>query len=137
MTEQKVLVFGAFDPLHPGHHYFLQQARQLGTWLLVVVTRDAAMAALKSRSPYQAEGERAQAIAQLPYVDQVILGDSHPQNYELLKQLQYDILALGYDQVPSDKATRQLLDQMGKLDVKLVRLPAFKPGLYKSTYFRN
>jgi FAD synthetase len=36
----RVLATGTFDLLHPGHVYFLTQARALGDELFVIVARD-------------------------------------------------------------------------------------------------
>lgn len=36
----RVMVFGVFDGLHPGHRAFLRQARKKGDKLIVVVARD-------------------------------------------------------------------------------------------------
>ena len=42
-----VMAFGTFDVLHPGHHFYLEQARKLGDNLVVVVARDANVKKLK------------------------------------------------------------------------------------------
>ena len=40
MESKKVLTFGSFDLIHPGHHYFLNKAKELGDELIVVLSRD-------------------------------------------------------------------------------------------------
>ena len=47
----KVLVFGTFDIIHPGHVFFLNQAKKLGDFLCVVVSRDETVNELKREYP--------------------------------------------------------------------------------------
>lgn len=70
------LVFtnGCFDLLHVGHVRYLQQARQLGDALLVVLNGDAAVRALKGEGrPINAEQDRAEVLAALACVDYVTI----------------------------------------------------------------
>jgi cytidyltransferase-like protein len=137
MKSGTVLVFGAFDPLHEGHKDFFRQAKDLGSRLLVVVARDASIRSHKGREPHTDEETRMAAVAAVPTVDEVVLGNEQANRYELLSQLDYDILALGYDQVPSDEVVRAELDKRGKHSVPLVRLAPYMPEKYKSTLLRG
>ena len=60
---KKVMAFGTFDGLHPGHLNFLKQARRLGDSLVVVVARDANVRKIKGRFPRLGEGERLRKVA--------------------------------------------------------------------------
>lgn len=131
-----VLVFGAFDPLHAGHQDFFRQAKQHGDRLLVVVASDAVIRQQKHREPYLPEEERRAAVARLPTVDQALLGDSAPHEYQLLRTLSFAVVALGYDQTPDDMAVRRLLATLGKKNIAVVRLAAYKPEQYKSSFVR-
>lgn len=133
----RVLVFGTFDPLHSGHEYLFQEAKKLGEKLIVVVARDIAIQQEKHRQNYMSEQDRLRVVQQNTHVDTAILGDESPQAYATLKNLDFEIVALGYDQRPSDDETRRILDSIGKQDVKIVRLASFKPEEFKSSFFRN
>ncbi len=133
----RVLTFGTFDPLHEGHRHFFKQAAALGDSLTVVVTPDAAISAEKGRKPFQSQAERREAVQKCPGVTEAILGDQPPHTYQLLQQLPFDILALGYDQQPDDDTVKALLIRLGKPNVRVARLAAFEPEKYKSSYFRN
>lgn len=37
---KKVMTFGTFDVFHPGHLYYLREAKKLGNYLVTVVARD-------------------------------------------------------------------------------------------------
>lgn len=121
----RVLAFGAFDPLEEGQKYFLRQASELGDHLTVVVAHDSAIRANKQREPHQTEGERVAAVQVLPYVDEAILGRKTADRYHVLSEIDFDIVALGYNQKPSDEEVREALNERGKHHVEIVRLKQF------------
>lgn len=129
---KKVLVFGAFDPLNEGQKDFLRQAKTLGDYLLVVVAHDSAIRAHKQRDAHLSEAERLAAVKAVPEVDEVMLGREGSNKYHILGELEFDVLALGYNQKPTDEEVREQLNQRGKYKVEIVRLQPFKPDLYPS-----
>lgn len=133
---RKVLAFGAFDPLHKGHEDFLRQAKGLGEYLIVVVARDSAIRMNKGHEPYKSENRRLEKVAAVEYVDEAMLGTEAVHHYEMLSELDFQVLALGYDQTPSDEVVRAELGQRGKSPVQVIRLKPFHPEAYKSTYLR-
>ncbi len=94
----RVVVFGTFDGLHPGHEAFLKQARELGDELIVCVARDVIVEQLKGRLPKFDLNERLAELQKLPAVSQAIKGDKHLGSYAIFAQLRADIVAFGYDQ---------------------------------------
>ena len=58
----KVMVFGTFDPLHPGHVDFFRQAKQHGDELVVVVALDSTVEKTKGRKPSLGENARLAAV---------------------------------------------------------------------------
>jgi FAD synthetase len=95
--KKTVLVFGVFDILHLGHLSFFERARRQGSELVVVVARDARVAAEKGRAPVFSESERLKMVKALRIVDRAILGDP-PGKCGMLKKLKPDIVVLGHDQ---------------------------------------
>ena len=134
---KRVLVFGSFDPLHEGHKDFFRQAKALGDHLTVVVAHDEALRAHKHRDPYQSAAERLAAAAAVSEVARAMIGNKQANKYTLLSELDFDVVALGYDQAPADAVVREELDKRGKHRVQIVRLKAYKPDTYKSTLLRN
>lgn len=118
----RVLAFGAFDPLTEGSTDFLRQAKALGDHLTVVVAHDSAIRAYKGREPEQSQEARRAAVEELSFVDEVQLGRKTADRYHILGEIDFDVLALGYDQKPSDEEVRAQLDAKGKYQVKIVRL---------------
>jgi len=93
----RVMATGVFDLLHPGHLYFLTEARKLGDELVVVVARDQTARRLK-REPYVPEHIRREMVEALKPVDRAVLG-SATDIYETVINERPNIIALGYDQV--------------------------------------
>jgi len=42
-----VMTFGTFDRFHPGHEYYLREAKKLGDSLLTVIARDVTVIKIK------------------------------------------------------------------------------------------
>jgi len=135
--DKRVLVFGTFDPLHKGHSSFFEQAAVLGNRLIVVVARDETIRQVKDREPTRGEQERMAAVRGESAVDEVILGDAKPQLYEVLNRLDFEVLAMGYDQEPGESEVVELLRSVGKSQVEVVRLEPWEEKVYKSSKLRK
>ncbi|MHA1679090.1 MAG: adenylyltransferase/cytidyltransferase family protein, partial [Promethearchaeota archaeon] len=61
-NNKKVLCFGTFDILHPGHVSFLKQARKYGNYLVVVVARDENVKKIKGKYPLDNELKRIENL---------------------------------------------------------------------------
>ena len=131
------LLFGSFDGLHAGHRDAFRQAAELGERLLVVVARDGVVKQQKGRAPVQAESERLAAVQAEEQVSTAQLGGEVAHDYQLLRELDFDTLAVGYDQEPDDRAIKMLLAQHGKPEADVVRLQPFQPETFKSSKLRH
>lgn len=47
MKKKVVMTFGTFDVFHPGHRFYLSEARKLGNRLLVIVALDSTVEKIK------------------------------------------------------------------------------------------
>ena len=118
----RVMATGVFDLLHPGHVYFLTEAKKLGDELVVVVARDQTARRLK-REPYVPEHIRREMVEALKPVDRAVLG-SATDIYETVMTLRPNIIALGHDQVWNEHEVEQECERRG-VPVKVVRIGAF------------
>lgn len=125
---KKVLVFGTFDGLHPGHLNFLNQARKKGDFLIVVVARDKTVKKLKGHWPKFNEKERVGILKSLKFVDKAVLGDEK-NPYKIIKKIKPQVICLGYDQKFFVDNLKEELKKL-KLKTKVFRLKAFKPKKY-------
>ncbi|MHB1435069.1 MAG: adenylyltransferase/cytidyltransferase family protein [Thermoplasmata archaeon] len=92
----RVMATGVFDLLHPGHLYFLEEARRLGDELVVVVARDRTVRRLKGE-PYLPEETRRIMVDALKPVDRAVLG-STTDIYQTVVELRPQVIALGFNQ---------------------------------------
>jgi len=122
----RVMATGVFDLLHPGHIYFLAEARKLGDELWVVVARDSTARKFKHET-ITSEASRVQLVAALKPVDHALLG--HEGNiYDILDEIRPDVIALGYDQIHNEE---KVLGECRRrnLPTKVVRLPRVEGDL--------
>ena len=133
---RKVLVFGAFDELHPGHRHFLKRARDYGDQVIVALAQDNVIEKLKSHQPGQSFNERKKALEESGLVHKVYKGDAVLGNYRTLSLDHPDVIALGYDQ---DQLSADLSKWMQRYHVPLpiVRIESFKPDTYKTSLLRK
>jgi FAD synthetase len=115
----RVMATGVFDLLHPGHLYFLTEARKLGDELVVVVARDQTARRLK-QEPYVPEHLRREMVEGLKPVDRAVLG-STTDIYETVVREKPAIIALGYDQVWNEKEVEKECARRG-VPVRVVRV---------------
>ncbi len=113
---------GVFDILHPGHVFFLEEAKKLGDELVVVVARDSTARKLKHQ-PIMNEEIRAKMVAALKPVDIVVLGHEDDM-FKTVEEIKPDIIALGYDQVFNENYIIGECLKRG-LNIKVVRLQKF------------
>jgi FAD synthetase len=128
---KRVLVFGTFDGLHPGHDYFLREAKRLGDRLTVSLARNSTVVELKGREPKRDEGLRRQALAESEYVDEIIYGDRTLGAYQIIDDIKPDIIALGYDQLALRADLERFIKERA-LNIELISIAAFEPQRFHS-----
>ncbi len=110
--QKKVLVFGTFDVIHPGHIHFLSQAKKLGN-LTVSVASDESVFFRKQRKPKNSMTKRMKAIEKLGIADKVIGGDKKLGNWTPVKKTKPNIIALGFDQIGLGEALKKYKPEIG------------------------
>lgn len=120
------MCFGTFDNFHPGHRFYLEQAKKYGDYLIVIVARDYNVAKIKGRGPKEIERERQKKIAKIDFVDKAVLGRIKDK-YAVIKKYKPSIICLGYDQEVNLKELKSVF--LGKI----IRLKSYKEDKYKSS----
>jgi len=126
------MAFGSFDVLHEGHKHYLQEAKNYGDYLVVIVARDENIKRFKGKESKHHESYRLNKIKELDFVDEAIIG--HKDDIlEVLEEYKPDIICLGYDQ--STIAEEKLKEELEKRNLKaeIIRCKPFKPEIYKSS----
>ena len=116
-----VITYGTFDLMHYGHYNLLKRASQLGDKLIVGVSSDD-FCAEKGKKPVYNEEKRMEMVADLRFVDKVVLENSLAQKVDDVKEFGVDIFCLGDDYkdvFPKMPEYQQLID----LGCKVMFLP--------------
>lgn len=123
---KRVIIFGKFDILHPGHIHFIKQAQSLGD-VSVVLESDQAIYNLRTYRPFNNNKIRQKNLEKLGL--QVYLHDQ--QNKEqILQDLQPDIILLCKDQ----EFLQNMFKKTKSAEVKIHQLTT--PELFKSSKLR-
>jgi rfaE bifunctional protein nucleotidyltransferase chain/domain len=119
-----VLTNGVFDLLHPGHVRYLEEARALGSALIVAVNSDRSVRANKGPDrPVNTERERAEVLLSLRCVDAAVIFDEDTP-HAIVNRLQPDVLVKGADWAPDNIVGRDIVEARGG---RVVRI-AISPG---------
>ncbi len=135
VNKKRVLVFGTFDILHPGHLFYLQSAKRFGQELCVIVARNETVKKIKGKFPVMDEKNRLTLIEALKPVNKAVLG-CKGNMYKKIKELNPDVICLGYDQRPAIFELRKELSRIG-LQVKIYRLKGFHSREFQSSKIKK
>ncbi|MFH2105317.1 MAG: adenylyltransferase/cytidyltransferase family protein [Parcubacteria group bacterium] len=128
----KIMVFGTFDILHPGHLDFFRQAKEHGDRLTVVVAHDETVKSIKGKYPVNNQNERMAEINKQEIVDEVIAARSGGNRMQVVREYQPAVICLGYDQHKFVDKLKNYIKDNGQ-DIKIIRTKSYKPEIYKSS----
>ena len=128
----KVMCFGTFDVLHEGHKYYLNEAKKLGDWLVVVIALDETVEKIKGRLPRNSQTVRRQNLEALKIADRVVLGNKGDK-LKVVRDEKPDILAFGYDQDSFNSFAEDAVKKGLLPEIKVVRIRPHHPDKYKSS----
>ena len=130
-----VMCAGTFDTIHPGHLYYLSEAKKHGNKLVVVVARDETSEKIKGKKPVHDEKKRLENIRSLEIVNKAVLG-KQGNIFNIIEEIKPDVICLGYDQkVQKNELEEELKKRNVKCDV--MRIGSYMPHLYKSSKMRK
>lgn len=110
---------GVFDIIHTGHISYLRQAKGMGDELVVVVACDSTVRRNK-HEPITPEDMRAEIVGCLKPVDRAIIGREGDM-FETVREIDPDIIVLGFDQGFSEDELRSELDRRGMHGIEVRR----------------
>lgn len=97
MPNKRILAGGCFNSIHPGHIYFLKEAKKIGDKLIVILANDK-----NNRKSYAVPAkERKRMMESLNLADKVLIGNSKDKT-KIVKKIKPNIIVLGYDQEMPD-----------------------------------
>jgi rfaE bifunctional protein nucleotidyltransferase chain/domain len=112
-----VFTNGCFDLLHRGHIDYLSKAADCGTQLIIGLNSDDSVRRLQKgpSRPIQDEQSRALILAALHFVSAVV-SFSEDTPYDLIKQIQPDVLVKGSDYKIDQIAGHDLVKEVKLID---------------------
>jgi len=94
---RKIAISGYFDPIHVGHIEYINNAKRLGDWLIVIVNNNK-QCALKKGKHFMDENDRILIVKNIKAVDEVFLSiDDDKTVCKSLKEVNPDVFANGGD----------------------------------------
>ena len=118
---KKIAVSGYFDPIHVGHIEYINNAKKLGDWLVVIVNNNN-QCAIKKGKYFMDEKDRVLIVKNIKAVDEVFLSiDEDKTVCKSLKKVNPDVFANGGDrknyEIPESKVCKenniQIIDGLG------------------------
>lgn len=99
-----VMISGGFDPIHIGHIRYMQEAKKLGDYLVVVINNDNWFK-VKGKTVFMPDKERKEIIEALSCVDKVIISGHTKNTKDIsvsneIRKIKPDIFANGGDRSP-------------------------------------
>lgn len=94
---KKVITYGTFDLLHAGHINLLRRAKELGDYLIVVVSTDEFNWNEKQKRCYFSYEKRKKLVEAVRYVDLVLPEENWEQKLSDIKEYKVDTFVMGDD----------------------------------------
>ena len=93
---KKVITYGTYDLLHVGHINLLRRARELGDYLVVVLSSDE-FNAIKHKTAYHSFEDRKLILEAIKYVDEVLPEYTWEQKIQDVVDNHIDVFVMGDD----------------------------------------
>ncbi len=129
---KKVLIFGSFDIIHPGHMFVIEQAKKFGQ-PFVVLALDETISKIKGQAPLYSLAERQK---QLESLGLTVYPGSAIDKYEGFRKINPDIILLGHDQDTFVPGLEEVI-RLEKHQTEIIRLPEFKRAQFQSNKLRK
>ena len=94
---KKVITYGTYDMLHYGHVNLLRRAKELGDYLVVVLSTDEFNWNMKQKKCYFTYEERKAVLEAIRYVDEVIPENDWEQKVSDVVDNDIDVFVMGND----------------------------------------
>jgi len=130
LVDGRVMVFGTFDVLHPGHEYYISEALKLSkdSDIVIVVARDKTVKSIKNFLR-NVEQDRMHVLVERYPEALVVLGDEEDQ-MKVLRDYKPSMVCFGYDQ---NSFTELFEASFPEIEVR--RIEAHEPNKYKSSKY--
>ena len=128
---KRVLVFGTFDLLHPGHVFILKFAATFGQ-VYISLSPDRMVKFYKKREPSFSYHKRYLRLSRFKPTYKIVVSDKRPLTYNILDKVRPDVIILGHDQLLLRPNIIQALKEK-KLNCRIILAPKYHRDIYASS----
>lgn len=128
----RVLIFGTFDILHPGHISLIQKAKEYGEVHAVVALYEMVVA-IKGRVPMHSVYQRKRSLEQYGLVAHA--GDMYDR-LRVFREVEPQTVVLGHDQIIFVDQLKSYIEK-NNLATKIIVHPAFHQELFRSSKIQH
>lgn len=125
---KRVITYGTFDLLHYGHINLLRRAKELGDFLVVVLSTDEFNWGQKQKKSYFSYEQRKAMLEAIRYVDMVVPEENWDQKRTDMHKYDIDTFVMGNDW----EGKFDFLKEEGVNVVYLARTPEISSSQIKS-----
>ena len=112
-------VSGGFDPIHVGHCRNIREAKKLGDYLIIILTRDDQLVAKKGYV-FMSYRERKEILESIKWVDKVVENiDKDLSSKESLRFYKPEVFAKGGDRTP-DNMPQEEIEICKEIDCEII-----------------
>ncbi len=133
-SPKTLMMFGAFDGIHPGHEYLINFGIQHSSKIIIVVAQDSIIEKNKKQKPIHKLNVRMRHLLKKFPQATIIPGDIQQGTWAAIKDHRPDTVLVGYDQTSLLEA---LKDIQIKYNLELIQGNSFFPKKYKSSLLRT
>lgn len=131
----RVLTAGSFDVTHPGHKYYLSEARKYGEELITIVATDENIEKIKWQQTHNKLTNRMQDVQGL-WISDTVIAWSNTDPLRWIQEYAPDSICLWYDQRwPFVEKIENELHYL-QLQSQIIRINPLNPEVYKSSLLK-
>ena len=130
-----VLTFWTFDLLHPGHEYYLNNAKKYWNKLITIISTDKNVFKFKNKYPENNEENRKKSLEKLWISDIIEIWKWEDPMKRVNKYIP-KVICLWYDQKWFTHILEKYISD-NNLNIEIIRIKPYKENIYKSSILKN
>ena len=131
----KTITFGTFDIVHPGHIYYLSEAKKYGDILTTIIATDENVEKFKSCPPKFWLRQRIIDIQNTHIPDTVIAG-SNASPLSWIEEHNPDVVCIWYDQTGFLDTLNTYISERSS-NIHIIRIDSYQADIYKSSLLKK
>lgn len=131
---EKIMLFGSFDGIHPGHEYLINRARDISPNIILIIAHDQVIIDIKKQNPIYNLTKRISHLQEKFADITIVAGDTQVGLWSAIKEYRPNTIMVGYDQHGLKRALESIKDKYGFI---IIKADPYHPEKYKSSLLRK